>query len=99
MLLAVSAETVWGSGFLYLEIRLAGIQKLISLFSSAVDNVKECRENTSIDIGVKMGDDKGLTPRTMVEQGSNQFGDIRAWNSQVNQGNFYNTVFSQSSRH
>ena len=94
MLVAVSAETVEGSGFLHLEICLSSIQKLISLLSSAVGNVKDCRENTSIDVGVKMGDDKGLTPRMMVELGSNRFGDTRAWNSQVIQGNFYNTVFS-----
>ncbi|KAL2044651.1 hypothetical protein N7G274_002425 [Stereocaulon virgatum] len=61
---------------------------------SAVHDVKHCREKTSMEMGVKLGDDKGLTPRTMVEQGSNQFGDIRAWNRQVNQGDFYNTGFS-----
>ena len=72
---------------------------LISLFSLAVDNVADCGENTLIGMGIKIGDDKGRTSRTMAEKGSNQYGDTRAWNSHAIQGNLYNAMFSQYSPH
>ena len=79
-------------------MRRSGTQKLTFLFLSAVDQVTDHREITSTGIRTEMGGRKKLTPGTMVEQGSNQFGDSHAWNSQVVQGNFYNAAFSQSSR-
>ena len=56
------------------------------------------RENASTGMSTKLVDKKKLVSGTMVEQASNKFGDNRAWNSSVLQGNFYNTVFSQSSQ-
>lgn len=67
---------------------------LISIFSLVIHNSKDGGENTVRDASVDSGEGKKTTPHTMIEQGSNQFGDTRAWNSHVIQGNVHTANFS-----